>query len=116
MQILTRGEPLDRGDGLAVVHHCKRQAGIDAAAIDQHRASAALAVIATLFCACEVEVLAQCIEQGYPGGYAQFDCNAVYGQLNCNLAGRQETCLRRRAYPCHLYSPHIGGIFTAKKF
>jgi hypothetical protein len=63
MQIRALGEPLDRGDGLAVVHDRERQAGVDAASFDQHRARAALAVIATLFRAGQGEVLPQSIEQ-----------------------------------------------------
>ena len=63
MQILALGKPLDRGDGLAVVHHGKRQAGVDAASFDQNRARAALAVIATLLRAGEREMFPQGVEQ-----------------------------------------------------
>jgi hypothetical protein len=49
MQIIARCEPIDRGDGLSVVHHCKGQTRDDAVSFDQHRAGSALAVIATLF-------------------------------------------------------------------
>ena len=63
MQIVAQRQPLDRGDGLAVMHHRKRQAGIDAASFDQHRTGAALAMIATLLRACQREVFAQDIEQ-----------------------------------------------------
>ena len=63
MQILAVGEPFDRGDGLAVVHHRERQAGVDAASIDQHRAGAALTVVATFLRAGQREMLTQCIEQ-----------------------------------------------------
>ena len=63
MQRFAVGEPLDRRDRLAVMHHRQRQAGIDAAAVDQHRAGAALAVVAALLRAGEREMLAQSIEQ-----------------------------------------------------
>ena len=47
----------------ALVHHRERQAGVDAAAVDDHRAGAALAVVAALLGAGEVQVLAQRVEQ-----------------------------------------------------
>src|SRR4051812_7928395 len=44
MQIIRRAESFDRRHGLAVMHHGQRQAGIDASAVHDHRAGAALAV------------------------------------------------------------------------
>ena len=42
------GQPLDRGDFGAVLHDGQREAGVDPPAVDQHRAGAALAVVAAL--------------------------------------------------------------------
>ena len=50
----------------AILHDCQRQAGIDAAVIDQHRAGAALPVIAALLGAGEIEMVAQRVQQRYP--------------------------------------------------
>ena len=46
------------------MHDRERQAGIDAPAIDDHGAGAALAVVAALLGAGEMQMLAQRIEQG----------------------------------------------------
>ena len=46
------------------MHDRERQARIDAPAVDDHRAGAALAVIAALLGAGEMQVLAQRVEQG----------------------------------------------------
>ena len=59
----ARGEPLDRRDRLALLHHRERQAGQDATAVDVHGARAALPVIAALLGAGDAGVLAQCVEQ-----------------------------------------------------
>ena len=48
----------------AFVHHRERQARVDAAAVDDHRAGAALALVAALLGAGQVQVLAQRVEQG----------------------------------------------------
>ena len=47
----------------AVFHHRQCQAGIDAPAVEQHGAGAALALIAAFLRAGEVEVLAQHVEE-----------------------------------------------------
>ena len=57
---------LDRGDLGAVLHDGEREAGNDPASVHQHRAGAALAVIAALFRARQVEAVPQGIEQGRP--------------------------------------------------
>src|ERR1700759_2602625 len=57
MEPIAVGEPLDRGDRLAVMHCSKRQAGVDATTVQQHRACAALAVIAALLGSCQREML-----------------------------------------------------------
>ena len=48
--------------------HCsERQAGVDAASVEQHRASAALAMIAALLGSCQREMLTQSVEKSCPG-------------------------------------------------
>ena len=66
MQRAVRRQAFDGGDLRAVLHHRQREAGIDAPAVDQHRAGAALAVVAALLGAGEVEMVAQRVEQGRP--------------------------------------------------
>ena len=66
MQMLRRAQPFDGGDAVALVHHRERQAGIDPPPVDHHRAGAALAVIAALLGAGEMQVLAQRVEQRGP--------------------------------------------------
>ena len=61
----------------AVLHDGEREAGIDAPSVDQHRAGAALAVIAALLGAGEVEMIAQRVEQGRPGRNPQRGFDAV---------------------------------------
>ena len=48
---------------VALVHHRERQAGVDPPAVDDHRAGAALAVVAALLGAGEMQMLAQRVEQ-----------------------------------------------------
>src|SRR5882757_10564319 len=61
--MVALGKTLDRRDGLSVMHHRKRQAGVDATSLNQHRAGAALAVIATLLRAGQREMFTQRIQQ-----------------------------------------------------
>ena len=63
MQRAVVRQAFDRGDLRAIVHDGERQARIDAPAVDQHGAGAALALIAALFRAGQVEMLAQQVEQ-----------------------------------------------------
>ena len=70
-------EAFDGRDLRAVLHDGEREAGIDAPAVDQHRAGAALAVVAALLGAGEVEMLAQRVEQRRPGRDAQLVIDAV---------------------------------------
>jgi hypothetical protein len=56
MQIIACRGPVDGSDGLGMMHHRKRPTGVDAASFDQHRARAALAVIATVLRAGQREV------------------------------------------------------------
>jgi hypothetical protein len=69
------------------------QAGVDAAAVDQHRAGAALALVATLLGAGQVQVFAQRVEQGGAGVERQFARLAVHAQGD--LAGHRRRRLGR---------------------
>ena len=64
--MLGGAKALDRGDTAALVHHGQRQTGIDAPAIDDHRACAALAVVAALLGARQAKMFTQGIEQRRP--------------------------------------------------
>src|SRR5258708_2261568 len=64
--MVALGKPLDGRDGLSVMHHGQRQAGVDTASFDQHRAGTALTVIATLLRARHRQMLAQGIQQRGP--------------------------------------------------
>ena len=59
-------QALDRRDLRAVVRDGKREAGVGPAAVDQHRAGAALAVVAAFLGAGQPEPLAEQIEQRRP--------------------------------------------------
>ena len=63
VQGARRAETFDRHDLVALVHDGERQARVDAPAVDQHRAGAALPVVAALLGAGQVQVLAQRVEQ-----------------------------------------------------
>src|ERR1700736_5547072 len=63
VQMVALGETLDSRDGLSVVHYRKRQAGVDATSLNQHRAGAALAVIAPLLRTRLREMFTQRIQQ-----------------------------------------------------
>jgi hypothetical protein len=66
MQRFAVREPLDRRDRLAVMHCSERQAGVDATAVQQYRASAALAMIAALFGSREREMFTQGVKKRCP--------------------------------------------------
>jgi len=55
-------QALDRRDVRAVLHHRQGEAGIDSSAIDQNRAGPALAVIAALLRAGEIEMETKRVE------------------------------------------------------
>ena len=63
VQVAGRAESFDRRDAASVVHDCQRQARIDAASIDDHRACTALTVIAALLGSREMQVFTQRVEQ-----------------------------------------------------
>ncbi|KAK0360016.1 hypothetical protein LTR94_028990, partial [Friedmanniomyces endolithicus] len=66
MQRLRRAKPLDRHDIVILMHHGEREAGIDATAVHQHGARAALTVVAPLLAAGQPEMLAGEIQQRGP--------------------------------------------------
>src|SRR5271157_5477901 len=66
VQRFTVGEPLYRRDRLAVMHCGERQAGVDATAVQQHGASAALAMIAPLLGTCQREMFTQGVKKRCP--------------------------------------------------
>jgi hypothetical protein len=110
MQIIARCEPIDRGDGLSVVHHCKGQTRDDAVSFDQHRAGSALAVIATLFRTGQREVFTQSIQQCRAGIQRQRMRTAVdlkfgvHGRRDwavvIDRAGRKSGARQRRQQQC----------------
>ena len=63
MQLVAARDALDGEDVGAVMADRQSQARIDPSAVDQHRAGAALAAVASLFGSGQVETLAQEIEQ-----------------------------------------------------
>jgi hypothetical protein len=78
MQCAVFCKAFDGGDFRAVLHDRQRQAGIDAAAVDQNRAGAALPMVAALFGAGQTEMVAQRIEQGGPRSDFELFSRAVY--------------------------------------
>ena len=112
MQRRGASEALDGHDLVALVRQRKRQAGIDASAVDQHGACPALPAIATLLGALEPKVLAHRIEQRDPWIEPQLIVAAIHrqpdfgqriaGRRNCSLgglgpgAGRERRCKVRR--------------------
>src|ERR1700679_1499997 len=77
-------EPLDRRNLVAVKQHSEGEAGIYAPAIDMHRASPALAVVAPFLRAGEAEFLAQTIEQGGAGIELQVAFLSVHAERDGN--------------------------------
>ena len=63
VQVVAVGEALDRRDLEAVLRDGEQQAGVRAAAVDEHGARAALPVVAALLGPGEPEVLAQHVEE-----------------------------------------------------
>ena len=63
MQFAAIGETFDRGHAVSLRGDRKRQTRQHATAVDQNRASAALAVIAAFLSASQSEALAQQVEQ-----------------------------------------------------
>jgi hypothetical protein len=88
-------QSLDRGDLATVLHHRQGQAGIDALAVDQHRAGAALAAVAPLLGTGQSELVAQRVEQAD----AWLDQQLVFGAVDAQsqgLRGNMGRCARLR--------------------
>ena len=83
MQFVAMRDALDGENLGAVMAHRQRQAGIDPPAVDQHRAGAALAAVAALFGAGQIQPLAQQVEQR-DAGIVEFDAppHAVDGEVD----------------------------------
>ena len=82
MHFLRRTQALDGGDAIARMHDRQRETGVDAPAVHQHRAGAALAVVATFLGARQLQVLAQCVEQRGAGVQLQRLVFAIHVQRN----------------------------------
>ena len=65
MEIAAFFQTLDGRDFVARMHYGERQAAVDALSIDDHRAGAALALVAALLRPGQPEMLTQRIEQSY---------------------------------------------------
>ena len=105
MQMIRLADALDGRDLIRRVHHGKRQARVHALAVHMHRAGAALAVIAALLGAGQVQVFAQAIEQRGPRIDAQRIALAVYLQGYGNRSGRRCRFRLLRKRPVWLSRP-----------
>ncbi|MNG00429.1 hypothetical protein D3C84_833630 [compost metagenome] len=76
------------------MHDCQRQAGIDASTIGNHRACAALSVVATFFGASQFEVFAQGVEQGCTRVEVQCQELAIHAKVHLRLDGARKVCCR----------------------
>ena len=72
---------------VAFVHDRQRQAGIDALAVDQHGAGAALALVAPFLGAGQMQMLAQRVEQGRPRVEVEFADGAVDREGYLHIGG-----------------------------
>ena len=115
MQLLAAGESLDGGDLGALGGDGQSQARVDRAAVDEHRAGAALAVIAALLGPGQRQILAQRVEQRHAQVDAQAPVPTVDAQDHVGL-GRGPGLGRRRrrviaaapAAPGHQGEPEAG--------
>ncbi len=105
MQRAVRRQTLDGGHLRAVLHDGERQAGVDAPAVDQHGAGAALAVIAALFGAGQVEMVAQSVKERRPRRHRELPFDAVDDEFDGNFIGRRNglTNPARRACWRHMH-------------
>ena len=83
------GEAAGGGDLRPVVRHRESEAGEVAAAVEEHRAGPALAVVAALLGAGDAQPLAEGVEQRRPGVDADVVAGAVDGQVDLR---HQRTC------------------------
>src|SRR5262249_47242582 len=85
MQGAVPRQTFDRGHAGAILHDGEREARHNTPAVEQHRAGAALAVVATLLRAGQIEVLAQCIEQGGPRRHLELLLDVIDDKCDRNL-------------------------------
>ena len=95
MQFFGRSQTLDGEDVVALMHHRERQAGIDPPPIHQHRAGAALAVIAPLLGAGQMQMLAQQIEQRG----TDVDADSMGAAVDCEADRRRSYRTGERSVP-----------------
>ena len=82
VQDVATGQPFDGYQVGPVAHDGQGQAGIDALAIAQHRAGAALAMVAAFLGADQIQLLTQQVEQGDPRMYLQCSGLTIEGQTD----------------------------------
>jgi hypothetical protein len=70
------------------MHHGEGEAGVHAAAVDMDGAGSALAMVAALLCAGEIEVLAEAVEEGGAG----VDLEAMVFPVDAEGDGRCTVC------------------------
>ncbi len=92
MQPSGRAEPFDGDDLIAVMRGGEREATVHAAAADMDGAGAALAVVATLLGAGEMQDFAQAIEQGHARIDRNFALLAVDAEFDAELSIRRIGC------------------------
>jgi hypothetical protein len=63
MKLFPVGEPFDRRNFFPLLHHRKGKTRIDTFSVDNHRAGAALPVVAPFLAAGQVKLIAQQIQQ-----------------------------------------------------
>src|SRR4051794_15588221 len=86
MQRRSLRQTFDGGDLRAILHHGQRKARIYAPPVDENGAGAALAVVAALFAAGQIEVEPQRIEERSPGRDRQRPVCPVHAQRDAHLA------------------------------
>ena len=92
MQLVAVREPFDGRDLIAFVRDREAETGVHPAAVDQHSAGAALAVIATFLRAGQMQMFAQRIEQGRPR--IDFQLWSLPLILSCELDWRRAHAAR----------------------
>jgi hypothetical protein len=93
MELIATRDALDREHIGAVMTYREGQAGVDAAAIDQHGTGAALAAVASFLAAGQIETLTQQVEQRDAGVF-QLDVppDAVDGKADGEAHAGSDQC------------------------
>lgn len=73
------------GDFGAILHHRQREAGVDRSPVEQHGAGAALAMVAAFLGSCQMQPVAQGIQQRRPRCDLKFRFGAVDEKGDDNL-------------------------------